>query len=241
MTIHRFTPPSVTHRLQPPPLPRSPPPFTPVNLLSHCHRRFNRWTTISDATPLRQNSVSNDKRSETYTCEEKFIQSDERLRPKNRGVSVPPPGNKFYLNRLHFMGDDQSDEVTVTLPELLYPVETLKQVFIATFTSDLSWFLSYCEIPAHLPLSIACHNAERCWSSSPDKRTSRTYADFPNLDVIYPQFPELPVFLFVFWYLTIFFWVWSVHKVFDEMTSILLTALKIDKKSPLSSELQCGH
>ncbi|KAJ0923705.1 putative phosphodiesterase I [Helianthus annuus] len=137
------------------------------------------------------NSVSNDKRSETYTCEEKFIQSDERLKPKNKAVSVPPPGNKFYLNRLHFMGDDQSDEVTVTLPELLYPVETLKQVFIATFTSDLSWFLSYCEIPAHLPISIACHNAERCWSSSPDKRISRPYADFPNLVVIYPQFPEV--------------------------------------------------
>ncbi|KAL8215840.1 hypothetical protein R6Q57_022677 [Mikania cordata] len=135
--------------------------------------------------------VSNDKPSETYTCEEKFIQSDQLLKPKNRGVCVPPPGNKFYLNRLHFMSDDQYDKFSVTLPELLYPVETLKQVFIATFTSDLSWFLSYCEIPAHLPISIACHNAERCWSSSPDKRTLRPYSDFPNLVIIYPHFPEV--------------------------------------------------
>ncbi|KAI7731877.1 hypothetical protein M8C21_032241, partial [Ambrosia artemisiifolia] len=137
------------------------------------------------------NFVSNDKPNDTYTCEEKFIQLNECLKPKNRGVSVPPPGNKFYLNRLHFMSDGQSDEVTVTLPELLYPVETLKRVFIATFTSDLAWFLSYCEIPAHLPISIACHNTERCWSSSPDKRTLRPYSDFPNLVVIYPQFPEV--------------------------------------------------
>lgn len=42
-------------------------------------------------------------------------------------------------------------------------------------------FLSYCEIPADLPVTIACHNAERCWSSSPDKRSSKPYPDFPNL------------------------------------------------------------
>ncbi|KAI3820624.1 hypothetical protein L1987_08172 [Smallanthus sonchifolius] len=137
------------------------------------------------------NSLSIDNPRDIYTCEEKFVQSDELLKPKKRGVCVPPPGNKFYLNRLHFMDNCPSDEVNVTLPELLYPVETLKQIFIATFTSDLSWFLSYCEIPAHLPIAVACHNAERCWSSSPDKRTLRPYSNFPNLVVIYPQFPEV--------------------------------------------------
>ncbi|XP_076919289.1 uncharacterized protein LOC143580033 [Bidens hawaiensis] len=140
-------------------------------------------------------SVSNDKPNDIpddmYLCEERFAELDEGLKFKNEGVCVPPPGNKFYLNRLCFMGDGESDEVSVTLPELLYPVETLKQVFIATFTSDLSWFLSYCEIPNELLISIACHNTERCWSSSPDKRTSRPYTDFPNLVVIYPQFPEV--------------------------------------------------
>ncbi|XP_023766315.1 uncharacterized protein LOC111914840 [Lactuca sativa] len=131
--------------------------------------------------------ISNNKPSDIYTCEENIIQSEQ----KKKGVCAPPPGNKFYLNRLHFMGDDQLSEVNVTLPELLHPVETLERVFIATFTSDLSWFLSYCEIPAQLPISIACHNSGRCWSSSPDKRTLKPYSDFPNLVVIYPQFPEV--------------------------------------------------
>ncbi|GJX88407.1 forkhead-associated domain-containing protein [Tanacetum coccineum] len=138
------------------------------------------------------NVCGNYERTDKYTCEENVVESDQVLKPRKRGVCVPPPGSKFYLNRLHFMDDAQLglDEVNVTLPELLYPVETLERVFIATFTSDLSWFLSYCEIPAHLAIAVACHNAERCWSSSPDKRTLRPYSDFPNLAVIYPQFPE---------------------------------------------------
>ncbi|KVH99032.1 Forkhead-associated (FHA) domain-containing protein [Cynara cardunculus var. scolymus] len=145
--------------------------------------------SVKTSDPL-GGGISIDKR-ENYICEEKIIQASQLLKPKKRGVCVPPPGNKFYLNRLHFMDDGQSDEVNVTLPELLYPVETLERVFIATFTSDLSWFLSYCEIPPHLPVSIACHNAERCWDPSPDKRTLNPSSDFPNLVVIYPQFPEV--------------------------------------------------
>ncbi|XP_071703906.1 uncharacterized protein [Rutidosis leptorrhynchoides] len=145
---------------------------------------------VNATVPLGE-SVYNDKHSDTYNSEDKKFHSDQILKPKKRGVCVPPPGNKFYLNRLHFMGDGQSGEVNVTLPELLYPVETLKRVFIATFTSDIPWFISYCDIPTHLPVSIACHNAERCWSSSPDKRTLVPYSDYPNLVVIYPQFPEV--------------------------------------------------
>ncbi|CAL5440496.1 unnamed protein product [Camellia sinensis] len=82
----------------------------------------------------------------------------------------------------------------VSLPELLYPVESLSQIFIATFTSDILWFLSYCDIPAHLPVTIACHNREGCWSSSPDKRISVPFSDFPNLVVVYPPFPEVIAF-----------------------------------------------
>ncbi|KAK9080590.1 hypothetical protein SSX86_000348 [Deinandra increscens subsp. villosa] len=159
--------------------------------LLHCRVNDGHLQQSVNARVPIGNSISNVKPGDNHTFEGGFVQSEEFLKPKNRGVCVPSPGNKFYLNRLHFMDDGQSDEVNVTLPELLYPVETLKQVFIATFTSDLSWFLSYCEIPAHLPISIACHNAERCWSSSPDKRTSRPYSDFPNLVVIYPHFPEV--------------------------------------------------
>lgn len=83
--------------------------------------------------------ISNDKHCENDTCVAKVIQPVQVSEPKKRGVCVPPPGNKFYLNRLYFMDDDKSNEVNVTLPELLYPVETLERVFIATFTSDLPW------------------------------------------------------------------------------------------------------
>nr|GEY21781.1 forkhead-associated domain-containing protein / FHA domain-containing protein [Tanacetum cinerariifolium] len=157
--------------------------------LLHCN--VNGGNLEQSVHVLRECNPS-EEHSDKYTCEENVILSDQVLKPRKRGVCVPPPGSKFYLNRLLFMDDVQSgsDEFNVTLPELLYPVETLERVFIATFTSDLSWFLSYCEIPAHLPIAVACHNAERCWSSSPDKRTLRPYSDFSNLVVIYPQFPE---------------------------------------------------
>ncbi|KAL9156493.1 hypothetical protein ABFS82_09G080600 [Erythranthe guttata] len=114
----------------------------------------------------------------------------EFLDDKNCGGCVPP-GKKFYLNRLPFRGQD-TDETNdvVSLPELFHPIENLKRVFIATFTSDILWFLTYCKIPPQLPVTIACHSAERCWSLDPDKRTSVPFSDFPNLTVVYPPFPE---------------------------------------------------
>ncbi|KAL3835435.1 hypothetical protein ACJIZ3_010171 [Penstemon smallii] len=115
----------------------------------------------------------------------------EVLEDKNSGGCAPPPGKKFYLNRLQFRGQDIDETPdVVSLPELFHPVETLQRIFIATFTSDILWFLSYCKIPPHLPVTIACHSAERCWSSDPDKRTSAPFSDFPNLTVVYPPFPE---------------------------------------------------
>ncbi|XP_028064672.1 uncharacterized protein LOC114267807 [Camellia sinensis] len=114
---------------------------------------------------------------------------------ENQIGSIPPPRNKFYLNQLQTMGHGSLDHHdVVSLPELLYPVESLSQIFIATFTSDILWFLSYCDIPAHLPVTIACHNREGCWSSSPDKRISVPFSDFPNLVVVYPPFPEVIAF-----------------------------------------------
>ncbi|TKY60505.1 Tyrosyl-DNA phosphodiesterase 1 [Spatholobus suberectus] len=103
----------------------------------------------------------------------------------------PPPGKNFYLNRLEFMNRDSLACCrSISLPELIHPVESLSRMFIATFTSDIKWFLTYCEIPFPLPVTIACHNAERCWSSKPDERVSVPYQDYPNLVVVYPQFPE---------------------------------------------------
>ncbi|KAK9117770.1 hypothetical protein Sjap_016717 [Stephania japonica] len=97
-------------------------------------------------------------------------------------------GNKFYLNQINHCSGDQ--QMVVSLQELLYPVESILRMFIATFTSDVPWFLLSCEIPYNLPVTIACHNTERCWSSSLDKRTSTPYADYPNLVVVYPPFPD---------------------------------------------------
>ncbi|KAK1363938.1 FHA domain-containing protein, partial [Heracleum sosnowskyi] len=113
------------------------------------------------------------------------------LEKNRKGLSVPPPGKKFYLNRLHFMSHGSSEhENVVSLPELLYPVKTVVRLFITTFTSNISWFLSYCEIPTHLPVTIACHNAGKCWSPSLDDRMSVPFSDYPNLVVVYPPFPE---------------------------------------------------
>ncbi|KAH7866614.1 hypothetical protein Vadar_022738 [Vaccinium darrowii] len=110
-------------------------------------------------------------------------------------ASISPPGNKFYLNRLQSIGHDSlGDHAVVSLPELLYPIASLLRIFVATFTIDVMWFLSCCEIPAHLPVTIACHNRERCWSPSPHQRTSVPFSDFPNLAVVYPPFPEVIAF-----------------------------------------------
>ena len=54
---------------------------------------------------------------------------------------VPPPGKSFYLNRLEFMHHTPlSHHPVVSLLELLYPVESLSRLFIATFTSDILWY-----------------------------------------------------------------------------------------------------
>jgi hypothetical protein len=51
-------------------------------------------------------------------------------------------GSTFFLNRLANFGPDTRAEPHsgVTLPQLLHPVESLVRVFIATFTSDISWY-----------------------------------------------------------------------------------------------------
>lgn len=110
---------------------------------------------------------------------------------ENRRSFCPPPGMNFCLNRLESIGQDSfgcSSEIS--LAELIYPVESIAQIFIATFTCDIAWFLSYCRIPDHLPVTIACHNTDRCWSSSPEQRTLVPYPEFPKLVVVYPPFPE---------------------------------------------------
>lgn len=120
----------------------------------------------------------------------------EETRPSSleRGLSLGSSfsnGQTFFLNRLEFMAHGTSYQHTeVTLMELFDPVESLVKVFIATFTCDVSWFLSCCQIPNHLPVTIAFHSAEKCWSSSCHDRTSAPYSNYPNLLLVYPLFPD---------------------------------------------------
>ncbi|OIW00221.1 hypothetical protein TanjilG_27472 [Lupinus angustifolius] len=107
------------------------------------------------------------------------------------GDFYPSPGKNFYLNRLEFMDHGSSGlRPSISLPELLYPIESISRMFIASFTTDIKWFLTYCKIPFHLPVTIACHNTQRCWSSRLDDRVFVPYKDYPNLVVVYPPFPE---------------------------------------------------
>ncbi|XP_062091483.1 uncharacterized protein LOC133797557 isoform X2 [Humulus lupulus] len=58
-----------------------------------------------------------------------------------RGYIVEPPGKSFYLNRLGFMDDCSSSHPNdISLQELFHPVESISQIFIATFTSDILWY-----------------------------------------------------------------------------------------------------
>lgn len=65
-------------------------------------------------------------------------------------------GSTFFLNRLACIGslsDTQAEPHTgVTLPQLLHPVESLVRVFIATFTSDISWCV--CSLLSFSPLLL---------------------------------------------------------------------------------------
>uniref|UniRef100_A0A803MI34 HIRAN domain-containing protein n=1 Tax=Chenopodium quinoa TaxID=63459 RepID=A0A803MI34_CHEQI len=120
----------------------------------------------------------------------------EAMRKTECHEKIPsPPGKNFYLNDLNCVhqGSSRQNKV-VSLPEILHPVDSILRMFIATFTSDIEWFLSYCDIPSHLPVTVACHNTEKCWSGDPSERSCAPYPNFPNLVVVYPPFPEVIAF-----------------------------------------------
>ncbi|KAL5700499.1 hypothetical protein ACHQM5_025934 [Ranunculus cassubicifolius] len=122
-------------------------------------------------------------------------QNDDLACSKEDEVLRVSPGKNFFLNRLDFKGSKSSDKnMVVSLPELLSPVKSLSRMFIATFTSDILWFLSYCDVPNNIPVTIACHNTERCWSSSLESRISTPYEQYPNLVMISPPFPDVIAF-----------------------------------------------
>ncbi|KAK4395457.1 hypothetical protein Sango_1700000 [Sesamum angolense] len=167
--------------------------------------KFSDVSTTSNADIARQSCaggidigngvIASDDPSGLSLGERDYFQCGDQLDEKSYAKCILPPGKKFYLNHLQFWGQEvEKTGDDVSLPELFHPIENLKQVFIATFTSDILWFLSYCNIPPNLPVTIACHSAERCWSLDPDKRTSVPFSDFPNLTLVYPPFPEVIAF-----------------------------------------------
>ncbi|KAF3773680.1 Tyrosyl-DNA phosphodiesterase 1 [Nymphaea thermarum] len=122
----------------------------------------------------------------------KFMNENIEGLKRNKDIHTPESdGETLFLNRLEFMTVGSTDKPpSVSLPELLSPVESLSRIFVATFTSNISWFLSACKIPNNLPVTVACHDTERCWNPVHEQRWSQPYAQYPNLVVVHPPFPD---------------------------------------------------
>ncbi|KAH9311860.1 hypothetical protein KI387_026895, partial [Taxus chinensis] len=118
-------------------------------------------------------------------------EEDELLKGFSINDPVPFSGKTFCLNHLEFMEPNSGKHPeTISLCDLVSPMENLLGIFCTTLTSDILWFLSYCRVPSHLPVTIVCHSTKRCWSRCDDQRWSRPYANWPNLTVVYPPFPD---------------------------------------------------
>lgn len=150
---------------------------------------------IDEDTGSAAEKADEDNESCMYAEYDSGLLHREKLhREKDAGVGCCADGKTFFLNRLEFMAPGMDNRDGVTLPELFQPVDSLTRVFVATFTYDISWFLSCCRLPGHLPITVACHNAERCWSARQDSRTSAPYLNYPNLLLVFPPFPEVIAF-----------------------------------------------
>ncbi|XP_023637563.1 uncharacterized protein LOC17883404 isoform X1 [Capsella rubella] len=159
---------------------------------SHIDRRLGVSNLISEVENYGAdcNSVS-DKTATRLPLDGGKENAHDISKEKSYQCSLQAPGKNFYLNRLQYIEQSSTGcQRVVSLPELLHPVESISQIFIATFTSDILWFLTCCEIPSHLPVTIACHNAERCWSSHSDARTTVPLPNYPNVTMVFPPFPE---------------------------------------------------
>lgn len=83
-------------------------------------------------------------------CKEKSVGSFGNSHSnKDPGIGLPSDGKRFFLNRLTCGDPGLLDQhAVVSLPELFYPVETLLRIFIATFTSDVLWYVKFYIIPS---------------------------------------------------------------------------------------------
>uniref|UniRef100_J3LXH5 HIRAN domain-containing protein n=1 Tax=Oryza brachyantha TaxID=4533 RepID=J3LXH5_ORYBR len=169
-------------------------PIAEENLpLEHCNLDQGKLEQCTDAAIAKEGideSIQGTKGCSNGNTEQKDCSNGNTEQQYNEGCYSD--GSTFFLNRLTGFGPATRVEKQsgVTLPQLLHPVDSLERVFIATFTSDVSWFLDYCKVPQNLPVTIACHNKERCWSASQESRTATPFGSYPNLLLVYPQFPE---------------------------------------------------
>lgn len=99
----------------------------------HIHPKDSVGVSNKNATPGVKSKLLNsvDRHNATHF--------DSMDKSKSLGSSCSPPGKKFYLNRLEFVDLTSLSYDVISLPELLYPVESISRMFIATFTSDILW------------------------------------------------------------------------------------------------------
>ncbi|MCO5573619.1 hypothetical protein L7F22_027391 [Adiantum nelumboides] len=93
----------------------------------------------------------------------------------------------YYLNQLE---DVAAADSTVHLWKLLALSDDVQALFIATFTYDIEWFLASAGLSRDIPVTVACHNARRCWSKASKDRCEKPFLDWPNVTLVYPPFPR---------------------------------------------------
>ncbi|XP_027771743.1 uncharacterized protein LOC107012650 isoform X4 [Solanum pennellii] len=102
--------------------------------------------------------------SQRFISKEVFGLLDDTMKEEDRTRAVPPPGKRFVLNRLASVGPPNfpEDPNAVSLPEILYPIENLEQLFIATFTADIPCYPPFPEVIAFgqdlRKSGIGCHH-----------------------------------------------------------------------------------
>ncbi|KAJ7546704.1 hypothetical protein O6H91_08G051000 [Diphasiastrum complanatum] len=128
--------------------------------------------------------------SEVSDC---LFRDNEGLNPCSNICSAKygPGSHGFCLNKLEWMDHSSSLCSSVALQELLTPLDDVQAIFVATFTCDIQWFMHSNNISPDLPVTVCCHDSERCWSPSITNRSSVPYSEWPNLRIVYPSFPDV--------------------------------------------------
>ncbi|OWM84822.1 hypothetical protein CDL15_Pgr027609 [Punica granatum] len=148
-------------------------PMDRQELLSHvisnngCNRQasFHAERLPGRANAFLNNNGDDEKTSSLISAPVVTVPNpSESFSKKARNDSCRPTlENKFCLNRLGSAAQDSVGHGSdISLPELLYPVQTILRIFVATFTSDIKWFPPFPESIAfgndRKKQGIACHH-----------------------------------------------------------------------------------